>query len=381
VIGSAALHRFSLRRSDDVIPKPTDVLSKQAERVRVSMTFALQQALSSPVVAALYLALSRNDLTGAGRWWWCGLIGVVTALRVASRAAYVARVRQRGFPERWTPTLVANFLAGSTWGLMVVLALPSDPKAQGVTFAFLAALLASNVVIIDGRRAFGAFQIPATLIPVMALAVEPSTTSRLWAVATLVWSGYTVTMYQFVEAQQRRAEALNEQLSEALGSAQHDADHDALTGLANRRVLIDHIDIALCEQRSSLLLFIDLDGFKAVNDVHGHDVGDQLLVHASTRLQSTIAESGLLARLGGDEFAVLLAASTQSAATALGRQLVDALSAPFVIDGCEVSVGASVGVADALGVMTSTDLLRRADVAMYQAKRNGRNRVEMLLAT
>jgi diguanylate cyclase (GGDEF)-like protein len=357
---------------------PSDVLSQQAERVRLSMTFALQQALSSPIVAGLYLALSRTYVTGNGRWWWCGLIMLVTVARVVSRSIYIRQVRHRGFPERWIPTLITNGLAGTTWGLMVVLALPAQPVAQGITFAFLATLLASNVVIIDGRRSFAAFQVPITAIPVIALALEPSTTSRLWALAAVVWSGYTVTMYRFVEAQQRRSEELNAQLADALGSAQHDADHDPLTGLANRRRLIDHIDTALESESPPVLVFIDLDGFKAVNDVHGHVFGDNLLVHAAARLQSVVAHRGLLARLGGDEFAVLLIGAQIDAASGLAQRLIDTLNQPFVLDGITAHVGASVGVASAQADMAAADLLRRADVAMYEAKRNGRNRVELL---
>ncbi|MGH2684425.1 MAG: diguanylate cyclase domain-containing protein, partial [Actinomycetota bacterium] len=154
----------------------------------------------------------------------------------------------------------------------------------------------------------------------------------------------------------------------------HQALHDELTGLPNQRLLDDRVHEALkqAEREGGRvgLLFIDLDGFKQVNDTRGHAAGDEILRQVGQRLRATLRESDTLARLGGDEFAVLLprAATADSAAT-VASKIAAALETPFVVDGVPVMIGASVGVAiypDA--GLTFSALLKAADAAMYASK-------------
>jgi len=162
------------------------------------------------------------------------------------------------------------------------------------------------------------------------------------------------------------------------------AEHDGLTGLANRVVLHDRLGKALASRRQRpgadnkvALLYLDLDGFKAVNDHHGHAAGDRVLAQAAARMASLIRGEDTLARLGGDEFAILQVAHEQpAAAEALSRRLVTALAKPYGIgDGVEVqAVSGSIGIAIAPRDGDQVDsLLAAADVALYQAKANGRN--------
>jgi len=140
---------------------------------------------------------------------------------------------------------------------------------------------------------------------------------------------------------------------------------DELTGLPNRRRLISEIESFLNKDGSLLLL--DLDGFKPVNDLYGHQIGDKVLQQASTRFSRALPHNALLARLGGDEFGVLLEGSYENAMeTALALRAT--LSYPFLIDSNHIQIGVSIGVAANNG---SADLLRRADDAMYTAKREG----------
>jgi len=158
---------------------------------------------------------------------------------------------------------------------------------------------------------------------------------------------------------------------------------DVLTGTLNRAGfdLRIHEDLARAQSERHLLalLCIDLDGFKPVNDQHGHAAGDSLLTAVAQRLQQALRPSDVLARLGGDEFSVLLPdVKNEQAAQAVARKIVGALAAPFQIDGKTVSIGGSVGVALTMnGKETVQTLLRRADGALYQAKRAGRGRFEM----
>jgi diguanylate cyclase (GGDEF)-like protein/PAS domain S-box-containing protein len=159
----------------------------------------------------------------------------------------------------------------------------------------------------------------------------------------------------------------------------HQAFHDDLTGLANRALFADRVDHALTRlaRRSSSLavLFIDLDDFKTVNDSLGHHVGDELLREVADRLRQALREVDTAARLGGDEFAVLLEDTDQDGALRVADRLLEALHARFPIGRRQLTVGASIGVAVAGRRESVFEILRNADVAMYQAKEAGKGRV------
>jgi diguanylate cyclase (GGDEF)-like protein/PAS domain S-box-containing protein len=166
---------------------------------------------------------------------------------------------------------------------------------------------------------------------------------------------------------------------EAEARIRHMAHHDALTGLPNRVLLRDRLGQALARARREgeavAVLCLDLDGFKAVNDALGHAAGDRLLEAVAARLAASVREADTVARLGGDEFAVVQAGLAQpEAADALARRLVEALSRPFPLEGGhEAAVGTSVGVALFPADGDGPDgLLRRADLALYRAKAEGR---------
>jgi len=160
----------------------------------------------------------------------------------------------------------------------------------------------------------------------------------------------------------------------------HQALHDPLTGLPNRTLFLDRLQhaLVLIEGYGGQLavLYMDLDDFKIINDSLGHQAGDRLLVSVAERLSSHLREEDTAARLSGDEFAFVLEDSARNGAVRLAERMERVLRDPFVLGGREVFVSASIGIA--LGeATTSTDaqeLLRRADVAMYRAKRSGKAR-------
>lgn len=158
------------------------------------------------------------------------------------------------------------------------------------------------------------------------------------------------------------------------------AHHDALTGLANRAALTQKIDEAAARQRRRdepfTVLLLDLDRFKQVNDTLGHPAGDALLTEVATRLKSLLRETDVLARLGGDEFAIIQGgeANQRPAAKALAERIIEIIGKPFDIDGGDVSIGTSIGIALAPEHHTGSDeLLKMADLALYRAKSAGRN--------
>jgi len=155
------------------------------------------------------------------------------------------------------------------------------------------------------------------------------------------------------------------------------ARYDALTGLPNRTFFRDEMDLVLKMIGRSgpcAVLFVDLDQFKQVNDTLGHSSGDILLTKVADRLRDIARESDLIARLGGDEFVVLQSPLTGSDdAATLARRIIESLSAPYDIDGNEVVIGASIGIALAPDDGTQTGLLlKNADMALYRAKSDGR---------
>lgn len=185
------------------------------------------------------------------------------------------------------------------------------------------------------------------------------------------------------------------QLRQALDQVQKMAFHDALTGLPNRRLLGDRLTQAMVaskrSRQSGALLFLDLDNFKPVNDLHGHETGDQLLLDAANRLLTCVRETDTVARFGGDEFVVLLSglSSDLNESTRRAQEIAEkirtSLAAPYHLnlekdDKPPTSVKhqctASIGVALFLGQnSTQVEVIKWADIAMYQAKEAGRNQI------
>lgn len=181
--------------------------------------------------------------------------------------------------------------------------------------------------------------------------------------------------------------ARQRQEAEALMHSQ--AFHDGLTQLANRRLLQNNLRMALAAQRRhgicSALMFMDLDNFKPLNDAHGHDVGDQLLVEVASRLTRQVRETDTVARFGGDEFVVLLAdlgpqwTLAQEQAGKIAHKLLDALGQPYQLGAVTHRCTASIGLLVFQGGLHKPEMLiKEADAAMYAAKQAGRHRVQMV---
>lgn len=156
--------------------------------------------------------------------------------------------------------------------------------------------------------------------------------------------------------------------------------YDTLTNLPNRALFMDRLQHAVkhAEQQADAylfsVLFLDLDRFKVINDSLGHSAGDRLLIEASRRLQKCVRAQDTVARLGGDEFAILLEGMAEAEASELARRVQEELAKPFLLDGHTVFSSASIGITLGQEVSDPEQLLRNADLAMYQAKANGKAR-------
>lgn len=178
--------------------------------------------------------------------------------------------------------------------------------------------------------------------------------------------------------QQLRSEIEQREKSQAM--VEHLAHHDALTGLGNRLLFHKQLSDALVHRQRHggdlAVLFIDLDGFKTINDTLGHGTGDSLLKHLASRLRNDLREDDRIGRLGGDEFAIIQFGNEQPKdATALAARLIELIGTPFSIENQSLTIGASIGIAVAdADYHDSAQLLRAADLAMYRAKADGRGR-------
>jgi diguanylate cyclase (GGDEF)-like protein len=190
-----------------------------------------------------------------------------------------------------------------------------------------------------------------------------------------------VTLVRLCEAFESERGLIDDELARRQQELVFMATHDSLTGLPNRTLVLDRAEQLIArarrERQLCAALFVDLDGFKAVNDGLGHRAGDELLRSVAASLESTIREADTLGRLGGDEFVILADGIALAAGPELvAERILDALKEPFEIDDAHngrVAITASLGIAMADG-HSAADLLRDADIAMYRAKLAGKNR-------
>ncbi|MFI5777626.1 diguanylate cyclase domain-containing protein [Nocardia sp. NPDC051570] len=206
-------------------------------------------------------------------------------------------------------------------------------------------------------------------VALVVASLVPTVGARLGSIDRLVVSSLLAVLLIGVLVRSERA-IVRSARSER--RAQYQADHDMLTGLLNRSALLrmparEHERWA---GRTLCMLFLDLDGFKAINDTHGHTVGDELIANAAARIRRVIRRDDMAARYGGDEF-VVLSAADRTEATVLAERLLAAFAIPFELSVGEVSISASIGIAcggPRSADATAYDLLREADSAMYHAK-------------
>ncbi|MEV7977944.1 EAL domain-containing protein [Streptomyces sp. NPDC086519] len=202
---------------------------------------------------------------------------------------------------------------------------------------------------------------------------------------TVLWTNLTVSLLRDADGEPQYQLALMEDTTERRLlnlRLRYEATHDALTGLPNRTLFFERLEKALSagEGQRFGLCYLDLDGFKTINDSLGHSAGDRLLVEVADRLQSCATAPGeMVARLGGDEFVALTTGpATQREVDDLADRIMNALVTPISIDGRELMVRGSIGVVEGpAGERTPAEVLRSADITMYRAKSAGGNRFEL----
>ncbi|GAA1131175.1 GGDEF domain-containing protein [Arthrobacter flavus] len=229
--------------------------------------------------------------------------------------------------------------------------------------------LATASLLVLGHHAFMGLHSPTTVYNHQAAIDSPVTWSLIHSALFLAMCVTSIVHWTIHERARREENTLLDRLaSQAL--------HDPLTGLANRTLLHDRLNQALSlSQRtgtSVMVITVDIDGFKPVNDSYGHATGDALLVELAQRLQSCIRGGDTAARNGGDEFTLILPGTPRAEAPSMAGRILAAVSPPFSLPGVELDMSVSVGLAVSSTGAEAEVLLQEADQAMYSAKHNGR---------
>jgi len=312
-----------------------------------------------PLVSAFISVFALSGIIGAlGRLLqllgtlvsalWPLMVSLVLAL-----ASYVIEVVASSANGRPLPTTLLAMGVYATIGLfglnpdapalMTPAAGPRKDGLSGRRLAFLGAAV-STLPIVLGIGALERGSING-LIPVIG--------GPFIAALVMVRIGH-------VSAQRDRAE----------DALRFEATHDSLTGLSNRREFVATVERHLSHHGGCAILFCDLDGFKSVNDRLGHQAGDDLLVELGRRLRTIEQANILVSRFGGDEFVIMVPDPTDAKIDVASECVATALAHPIVVRGEPITLGASIGLASSAGESDPEDLIKRADHAMYEAKRN-----------
>ena len=308
-----------------------------------------------------------------------GRVGIWCLVALASAAVQWAMYLRDDPRADWTHRAnFAQLLGGLTWVLLPLIAMPSDPVWQVLVAALLVALTGWGVVFAGSfRSAYLAFITPVGFGGATVFAFGADGDARFAAVvigSVVLWF---IPLGLLSHSVHREAATVTEQL-------RRQSTTDALTGIANRARVLDELDARLeardaaTPQREIVVAFLDLDGFKQVNDQFGHRAGDDLLVAVARRLTAATFDGELVARLGGDEFTAIGWAEPgegELAARDLGERLLRCFGEPFRVQQTTVAIRCSAGTTTAAGEVTAGSLLDRADNALYTAKRSGGARV------
>ncbi|QJY32367.1 GGDEF domain-containing protein [Diaphorobacter sp. JS3050] len=348
-------------------------------RVRVGMALLALLLMSSSALVMLFLHHpSANHHLDAVRWWAALSVGGLAVITLLIRTGWSERLRDPSLTlvqMAWTITsgAVAYVLAGEGRGVV--------PSMLAMILFFGALGLSPRQVVGIGLYAMAAFSVAVVVSPRFYGTTFDVMDGAYAAMILIVLAGCMVVNLR-VQQMRQRLDRQRVALAEALAENRALAMRDELTGLYNRRAMVELIQLECRRRRrgQGTLLFamIDVDHFKRVNDHHGHAMGDHVLRVFADALRANVRETDVLARWGGDEFLLLLSdIEPRSAQTLLERtrEAIAALPVPNAPPGLRLSM--SAGLALHLPHSSPQETLERADQALYAAKDQGRNRVAL----
>jgi len=341
---------------------------------------------------SLLIALSQLGTHNASQFIvWCCAVYLVIGVRVFFLKRCQKKLSKHGFNHalayHYCLTLA---LSGLVWGALGFFVENASPLTVIMVITAIQAMVMGGVVTMASfTPAFFAFSLPAMLPIVLVFSLSESLTSLIMAVFSVIFYLLMIGVtYRFNQSlrQATRIGFENDDLIGSLKDAYHQismqnqelnhlAHHDTLTGLPNRKLLSlrlqQAIELGQLKKTTTALLYLDLDGFKAVNDQWGHDAGDLALVEVAARLSQVIRGGDTLARVGGDEFVIVLSDLPEQANAAVeivAQKCLMAFEQPFQIRDAVSPLGTSIGLTLCQSGETIEQTLAAADKAMYQAK-------------
>jgi diguanylate cyclase (GGDEF)-like protein len=350
-----------------------------AFRLPIAMSYDLQTTVASLAVAIVVSGFALYIVSERALGPWTLAIGAITMGLGIALMHYAGMAAMQIAPPLTydIPLVIASItvaIAASGLALSLAFMLRSEAMAHVMWKRLLGALAMGfgiSAMHYVGMQA--ANFAPGTICTAPGMQVDQQWLAIAVAASTFIFLAVTMLILT-IDVR------LAHQLDEANARIAAMAREDALTGLGNRRTFLEHLDVALRTRnrdKSELaVLFLDLDGFKDINDTLGHAAGDALLVEVAERLRKTVRQNDLVARFGGDEFAVLQTNIAGAAdAGTLAEKIGTAIAAPYVIGHDDIAVTASIGIAlTTAATNTATDVMVQADLALYRAKDDGRNR-------
>jgi diguanylate cyclase (GGDEF)-like protein len=320
---------------------------------------------------------------------WFSLFLFVTLLRVCISYLYEhykSTVHDIAF---WKYLFIfGTFLGGVTWGLAAGILFPmSNQDGQVLIILILAGITAGAVPLLCAVLASSiAFLLPALLPLLISLLLSNNHAYMFFDIAAVAYTTYLIALsinsHRMIESSIKlkfENDILLKNLIKTKINLEHTATHDPLTNMANRNLFALSFSEAIkrAERHGSLigLLYLDIDNFKNVNDLYGHDIGDKLLLNTVERLKNILRETDLISRLGGDEFTVLLEDVKHAESIIdIARKICQAFTIPMKINEYEINVTVSIGISIYPSDEKIPDkLLSMADKAMYYAKKQGHN--------
>lgn len=386
------------------------------ERIRLVARRSFVASLSTPVAAALLLYLSHAEHLADVQplYVWSVLITLIVIVNLACCLPQALAEAQPANKQRWVHLhLGSKCLLGLGWGASVWFLMPIATPVFGMMLYIILSGICAMVVLVHSMfwtsvvTFLLGIYLPVLLYAVFhpqALDVYVAIAGALYALLLIVYSGVVnrqlvrgvradlqarLLADALLDANTRAEQSLialqaeHTRLQAALGTIRSMAHQDELTQLPNRRAAIAALNDYLAKWESGQeicsLIMLDIDYFKMINDSYGHDTGDEVLVAMARRLEAQLRPNDLLARFGGEEFIILLPGTRLQEAAVLARRLCAVLAAsPLLPDPFSLAVTASFGVTQLKEGDTLHDWLCRADQAMYESKRLGRNQCSAL---
>ena len=376
----------TLRGLDESQPL-TDV---HAEQLRV-LNAAVPSSLASVLIVSLVISTVLWDVIGqATVLYWFAVTNLLSAIRLWLYLQFRRQQANSLDTQKWHRlAIVTGVASGVTWGAAGFLLFAEDSLVHQIFLGFVIAGLCAGAIttlsaVLGAARGF----VLCALLPIIvkfnlvdsAFAVEMTIMTLLFSAMILISAQrLNQTIVESLEVRHQR------ELAEI--TIRRQAHFDDLTNLPNRRLLLSTLRQELAKadrhKRFGAVFFIDLDRFKAINDALGHAVGDELLVQVAQRIAHRLRREDTVGRLGGDEFVALLpeVGRDRDAAGSHATRIADAIreqfETPFVIQGHEIHLTVSIGIALFPAAVEAEDLLKFADVAMYRAKNEGRDAVRL----